>query len=116
MADQLTTSTGASSGVQSTTQSPQSAGQPASVGTQASGVQPGTASTLLNSQGGLPLHGTALSTVNLNATSGVTAAPTSSPAKHHTNPVLFGLSALFLVAAVVLFWAVGHSVKNTTQY
>ncbi|HUY85286.1 MAG TPA: hypothetical protein VMU97_02100, partial [Candidatus Dormibacteraeota bacterium] len=73
-----------------------------------------------SSQNGVTLHGTALSTVNLTtpapalplATS--TAAP-ARPAKHHVNPVLFGLPALLVVVAVVLFWVTSRTVKSTTE-
>lgn len=115
--NQLTTGTG--SGVQSTTQTPQSAGQGATGGTQSSNVQPGTATALLSSPGGLPLQGTKLTTVSLNAATPATVAsvsPATSPPKHHVNTALFGFSALLLAVAVVLFWATSRSVKNTTQY
>jgi hypothetical protein len=111
--NQLTTTAG--SGVQATTQSPQSAGQPSTAGAQSSSVQPGTATALLNGQSGVPLHGTVLSTINLNATTpAIVSVPTSNQPKHHVNLMLFGLSALLLVVAVVLFWTTTRSAKNTT--
>lgn len=120
MADnQLSATTG--SGTQTTTQSPQTAGQPAATGTQSSGIQPGTATSLLSSgQNGVTLHDTPLSTVNLVtpapalplATS--TAQPAQQPAKHHINPVLFGLPILLFVIAAVFFWATSRTVKSTT--
>ena len=115
--NQLTTGTG--SGVQSTAQTPQSASQGTTGGTQSSSVQPGTATALLSSPGGLPLQGTKLTTVSLNAATPATVASVSPAAalpKHHVNTALFGFSALLLVVAIVLFWTANRSVKNTTQY
>lgn len=104
-------------GTQTGTQSPQSAGQSDSTTTQSSNLQPGTATTLLNGQGSVQLHQSELSTVSLNGSAAaVTAVPVSSPPKHHINPVLFGLSGVLLVVAIVLFWITSRSVKNTTQY
>jgi hypothetical protein len=117
----LTTTSG--SGTQSTTQTPQSAGQEATGGTQSSNVQPGTATALLNSSGGVPLGGTVLTTVSLNRATPAAAPATvssvsqaGSPPKHHVNTALFGFSVLLLVVAAVLFWTAGRSVKNTTHY
>jgi hypothetical protein len=115
--DQLSASSG--SGTQGSTQSPQSAGSTAT-GAPTSSVQPGTATALLNNgQGGVPLHGTALSTVNLapaTAAATVTVQPPlpGMPAKHHINTPLFGMAILLFVVAAVLFWTTGRSVKNTT--
>lgn len=119
MADTQLTTTGSGSGAQAATQSPQSVGQSPSSGAQASSVQPGTATSLLNGQSGVTLRTTALSTVNLdggNAASTAASLPANPPAKHHANPALFGFSGLLLVVAVVLFWTTSRSVKNTTQY
>lgn len=116
--NQLTAVNG--SGDQAATQSPQSASQPATGDTASSGVQPGTATSLLNGgQGSVQLHPSALSTVDLGGGAGAatgtvagTAAKTAT--RHHVNPVLFGVSALLLVVAVVLFWTTSRSVKSTT--
>jgi hypothetical protein len=108
----LKTTTG--SGTQAATQSPQTAGQPTATGTPSSGVQPGTASNLLNSQAstGVPLHNTTLPTANLNATP-TTQVATPPPARH-LHPALFGVSALLFLIAIWLFWATSRSAKTTT--
>jgi hypothetical protein len=36
------------------------------------------------------------------------------PAQHHTNPVLFGVALVLLLAAIILFWLAKRSVKSTT--
>jgi hypothetical protein len=112
--NQLTTVNG--SGEQTTTQSPQSATQPAATGTLSGSLQPGTASNLLNGQGGVALHGTSLSTVSLSAASPATTASTAAvtPVKHHPIPALYGVSTLLLVIALILFWTTSRSVKITT--
>lgn len=113
MADQLTTTT--SSGQQGTTQSPQAAGQAGNTGTQATSVQPGTATALLDGQNGVPLHGQALTVVNINAATATVAQPASKPtAKRHINAPLMGVSVFFLAVAIVLFWLTSRSVKTTT--
>jgi len=109
---------------QASTQNPQtSAGSGAPGAAPSSSVQPGTATTLLNggqNVSGVPLHNTALPTVNL------VAPPTPAPAavsqaattssKHHVNSTLLGFSIVLFVAAIGLFWAVSRSVKSTTKY
>lgn len=102
---------------QANTQSPQtSAGSGSPTAAPASKVQPGTATALLSSQGGVALHPTALPTVNINtATSTTAATTTNNTPKHHVNPVLLGFPVLLVVVAVVLFWAMRRSVKNTTE-
>jgi hypothetical protein len=115
--NQLTAGNG--SGTQATTQSPQTAGQPAATGTQSGNVQPGTATNLLNSSGGVPLRPTPLSTVSLTpsaSTPAVLAQSTVTQPKHHINPVLFGFSGLLLLVAVVSVWIISRSAKNTTEY
>jgi len=110
----------ASSGSQATTQSPQAQAvvQEQANGVKTGSVQPGTATALLNSQGGVPLHLKALSTINLANASPVTVTvpPAASLPKHHVNMTLFGLSGLMLLVAVVLFWAMRRSVKSTISY
>lgn len=110
--DQLTATAG--SGSQATTQSPQSAGQPSGNSALSGSVQPGTATSLLDSQDGVPLHGTALSTVSLtNTAPAVAVLPKASPPKHHVNSAFFGFSGLLLLVAVVLFWNTNRSAKGT---
>jgi hypothetical protein len=59
-----------------------------------------------------------LSTVSLTpgtaSTNTRTSTAASPAAKHHVNAVLFGVAALLLVAAVILFWLTGRSAKSTT--
>ena len=117
MATKQLTTTSAGSGVQSTTQTPQSAGQGADGGAQSSSVQPGTATALLNNSGGVPLGGAVLTTVSLNGATPATVSsvsPASSPPKHHVNMALLGSSTLLLAVALALFWLTSRSVKNTT--
>jgi hypothetical protein len=111
---QLTTTTG--SGTQASTQSPQTAGLAASSGTQASSLQPGTATSLLNGRNGVPLHGQALTVVNINGATAATIAqsPSTRVTKHHINTALMGVSVLLLLIAIVLFWVTSRSVKSTT--
>src|SRR5580765_1030313 len=118
MADQLTATSG--SGTQTTTGTPQSVPITAGFGggTQASGVQPGTATSLLNSSQGVELTPTALPSVSLDSTT--TAGKTTSviplAAKpHHLNLGLLGISAVLVVVAIVLFWSMNRSAKNTTE-
>ena len=114
MADnQLTATT--SSGQQTTTQNPQTAtAQTDNAAAQAQAVQPGTATSLLNSQQGLTLAPGALTTVDLTATTTqATPKPVVPPTKH-INAGLLGISAVLVVVAIVLFWWTGHSAKSTT--
>lgn len=101
-------------GTQTATQSPQDSVQAGNSlgGQSASDVQSGTATSLLNSGGGIVLNSTPLTTVNLSAT-GQTPVVTTQP--RHIHPVLFGFSALLLVIAVALFWSASRSAKNTTN-
>lgn len=107
-------STGTNSGTQTTTQSPQ-----ASVGStgnteRAGNLQPGTSTSLLNNdKGGVPLKNQQLSVVNLNGTQAKTVV-SQPPAKHQTAPVLYGISGLLFVAAIVLFWLTAKAEKSTT--
>lgn len=116
MALSITAGNGDAAG-QANTQSPQtSAGSGSPASAPASGVQPGTATALLNGQGGVALHPTALTTVNINTAAPTTAAATvNNTPKHHVNPVLLGFPALLVLVAAVLFWAMRRSVKNTTE-
>jgi hypothetical protein len=116
--DQLTASSG--SGTQTTTQSPQSSVQSGTPTAQASSVQPGTATSLLTSGGGVALHATSLSTVSLNNTTAQTqAAPQTAqmlPTHRHINPVLLSFSVVLCLIAIGMFWYTARSAKNTTDY
>jgi hypothetical protein len=117
--------TGSSSGTQTTTDTPQATTTDNGLsGTPTSGVQPGTATSLLSSPAGnaavgVPLGQTQLSTVSLNApaTAAVVVQPRVSK-PHHVNWGLFSMSGILLVIAVGLFWWMSHaaqSEKNTTK-
>ena len=117
--------TGNGSGTQSTTDTPQAATTDNGLsGTPTSGVQPGTATSLLSSPAGnaavgVPLEQTQLSTVSLNAptTAAVVVQPRVSK-PHHVNWGLFSMCGVLLVVAVGLFWWMSHSAradKNTTK-
>jgi hypothetical protein len=79
-------------------------------------VQPGTSTTLLTSQGGVNLHASQLTTVNLAAGTQAQSQPAAQPPKHHINTVLLSASILFCLIAVGLFWTISRSAKNTTKY
>jgi hypothetical protein len=71
---------------------------------------------VLTSNQGIGLGGSQLTTVNLSASSTAQSqAKEPVPAKHHVNGALLGASIALVVVAVVLFWAVGRSAKNTTD-
>ena len=114
MAETLTTTTG--SGAQTTTQSPQTAGQSGTGGAPTSAVQPGTATELLSqSTGGVPLGGRQLSTISLAPVSNQTG-QVAQPAKpaRDINPALIAFPVVLLAVAVLLVWIMKRSVKNTT--
>jgi hypothetical protein len=114
--DMALTTTTTESGTQTATQSPQAASGAGFNGTSASGVQPGTASTLLTqASGGVPLHGGSLTTVNINAATASQVQPAAVAPKHHVNPALFGMSVLLFAVAIALFWLTSRSEKNTTK-
>jgi hypothetical protein len=110
----LTTVTG--SGTQSSTQSPPAVGAAGGAPSNATGVQPGTATSLLNTTtGGVALKNTQLSVVGLGArTSTQSAQPEPAPAKH-VSPVLFGFSGLLFIIAIAMFWTTARSAKTTTE-
>lgn len=126
MAANELTITNDSSGTQSTTQSPQSAAPTNSGGNVSSGsVQPGTTQKILtNTQAGMPLGGSQLTTVDLKATDAraITATVAPPPAvaqtapQHPVNLVLLGVSGLLIAGAIILFVITQRSVKNTTNY
>jgi hypothetical protein len=102
-----------SSGSQTNTQSPQSAG-PATSTTNAGSVQPGTANSLLTSNNGVSLTPTQVTTVSLGQSAGST--PVTPVSKHHFNSALMGISILLFVMAVIMFKFAGNSGKNHNQY
>lgn len=111
--NQLTATSNSAS--QTVTQSPQSASAAGGNTADSAGVQPGTASALLNSQGGIQLRNTGVSTVSLNPTTFTSATSTQAHvAKHHVNLPLLGLAALLILAAIFLFWTSDRSVNSTT--
>lgn len=106
---------------QANTQNPQSVPSGTNVGgasTQSGGVQPGTSKSILTSDNGLSLTPSAVTTVDLNATSSATSQPTADPvaASHHINPALLGISIALVVLAIGLFWGISRSAKSTTDY
>jgi len=110
--------TGSATGTQITTQTPQSATGPAG-GTKSNSLQPGTATTLLNSSTGIQLQNKAVPTIQLPpATATVAqAGPSPVPAKpHHVSPVLISLPVILVLVALVMFWQARRSVKSTTYY
>lgn len=118
MADnQLTTTSGSES--QANTQSPQAAGAGVTGSVQSGSVQPGTATSLLNGgQNGVPLNGSALSTVSLNtppqaATASVIKAAIPKQ-NHHVNSVFLAFPALLILVAAIAFWLTSRSEKTTT--
>lgn len=113
---QLTATSNPSAGSQSTTNSPQPtvAANSVSGGTPSS-IQPGTATSVLTSAGGIPLTAKALSTVNLSATS-TQATTAAQPSQHKTNSGLLAFPFILVVVAAVSFWLTTRSAKNTTKY
>ncbi len=108
-------------GNQGTTQNPQSvpSGQAiAGASARSGGVQPGTSKNVLTSQNGLSLHASTLTAVNLDTTASATAqakpAPTAKKPDHHINPALVAVSIALIIIAIVLFWTINRSAKNTT--
>lgn len=104
---------------QATTQNPQTAApQSDNAAAPAQSVQPGTATSLLASQTGLALTPGALTTVDLSSATASQATATKPAAKplqsQHLNPILLVLSIGLCVVAVVLFWIMSRSAKNTT--
>ncbi len=112
--EQLKTVSG--SGTQSATQTPQAAGTSAGQTAAAAGVQPGTATGLLNSSNaGIALKNTPLSVVGLGQRTGTASVQAQPLAKHHTSPVLFGFSIILFVLAISMFAMTARSSKNTTE-
>ena len=113
--DQLSTTSNSAS--QSTTQSPQGNAQSIDSGSNASGVQPGTANNLLNGQGSVSLHSTSLPSIKLGSLQ-PTAPPlpiatSSNQPKHHVNSVLLGIVLLLFVIAAAMAWSINRSSKTT---
>ncbi len=117
MANQLTA--GQASGTQAGTQNPQAISSSNGGDEQASGVQPGTASTLLTSPNGVALNPVAVPTVSLGNTlqsSSSQTTPTAVVSHHHVDTTFLIIPGLLIVVAIVAFWATSRSVKNTTYY
>ena len=116
--------TAPATGSQSTTQNPQTVPSAQTIGgasKQSAGVQPGTATSLLNSQNGVSLSATPLTIVDLSNTEASTAITTKSDAAsikptHHVNTALIAISIGLVVVAIGLFWAIQRSAKSTTNY
>jgi hypothetical protein len=115
-------SIGAGNGTLTNTQSPQGLVGSGSATAAASSVQPGTATTLLTTGSGIALRPSQLTTVNVNtATTPAATIPSSVAAttvqpKHHISSGLLGISAGLFIIALVVFWIITHSAKNTTNY
>ncbi len=103
---------------QANTQTPQSSVGPAGNSTSSGNVQPGTASSLLETDnGGIRLTNQILPTVTVGATSTGTVQAAKSDAragKHHANVFLLGLAVVIFVLAVGFFWSIFRSEKSTT--
>ena len=121
MADNLPITSGGGSS-QTTTGNPQNVPTANSgPSTNSSGVQPGTASTLLtttDNANGVPLGGQNLTTVNLNASATTTSTVATSPpaAAAKTSPVIEVVAIGLLVLAIVAFVIINRSAKTTTNY
>lgn len=114
MAENQLTTTSSGSGTQTSTESPQASVGSSNQTAEASGIQPGTSTSLLSgSQGGVALHGVPLTVVNLDSKAQTQANVTVPPVKHQ-NPALYGVSGLLFVVAIAMFWITARSAKNTT--
>ncbi|GAC1499604.1 MAG: hypothetical protein NVS1B10_02500 [Candidatus Saccharimonadales bacterium] len=113
--DELTA--GTSSGQQTDTQNPQTAGQAGNTGAQSSSLQPGTATNLLTSPNGVSLNNTPLATLSLdpsqNTSSSSTLVPPN-PAPHHLKPALLIFPGVLVLLALILFWLTTRQAKSTT--
>jgi hypothetical protein len=75
-----------------------------------------TQHVLLGSQDGENLGAAQLTTVSLNPTAAVSSTSTAAAKpERHVNAGFFAVSAVLIVIAVVLFWAMSRSAKNTTD-
>lgn len=115
MANSLSTGTGGGTQTPSTSNLQAPVGSTGVAPSNATTIQPGTAaSELLNNKQGVILKNESLSTVNLGTPQASVSQFTPPPAKH-TSPVLFGVSGLLFVVAIVLFVVTMRSAKNTTE-
>lgn len=114
-----------SGGTQTTTQSPQNLVSPDSSTEAATSVQPGVSNVqpeTSSSPSGIALHPTQLPVVNVNTSAGPVSSSSSSTVavdtkpKHHINAGLLGASIGLFIVAVVIFWLITKSAKNTTNY
>jgi hypothetical protein len=117
-------SIGSGGGTQTSTQSPQALVGSGSSTEAASNVQPGGSNlqpTTAASPTGIALHPTQLPTINVNnipkpVTSSSTTAIVHSQPKHHVNSGLLSVAAGLFIVAVIIFWMITRSAKNTTNY
>jgi hypothetical protein len=70
---------------------------------------------------GIALHPTQLPEINVNsgsapATKSYSTAVSVVQPKHHINSGLLGVSAGLFVVAIIVFWVITRSAKNTTNY
>ncbi|MDL2363015.1 MAG: hypothetical protein QFB86_01375 [Patescibacteria group bacterium] len=109
-------STGNGSGLQTSTQSPQtSSGATDTSAAKGGSVQPGTATDLLNSdKSGVSLQNKPLSIVTLGTRQAQVSQFTPPPQKH-TNPLAYGASGVLLLIAVVMVVLTARAAKNTTE-
>jgi|ERR1039458_783842 hypothetical protein len=108
-------------GAQTSTQSPQGLVSSGSATAAASNVQPGTASTLLTTGNGIALYPSQLPSVNVNTapqatTSSNSVVATTVQPEHHISGGLLVISLSLFIIALVVFWIITRSAKNTTNY
>lgn len=114
MASQLNTA--ASTGTQSSTETPQTANQPSLYNITSGNVQSGTSQALLSGGSGVLLKPVPLSTVKLpKLTATTTQAEPKALSKHHVNGVLFGVVGGLFLLAIIALYLVFRSANNTTD-
>lgn len=110
---------GQPTGQQGSTQNPQAIpAQSIGASTQTGSVQPGTSKNLLNGQNGMPIGGSALTTVSLDNTGTGTrtsAEPAHSAPQHHVHAWVFIIPAVFCLVAIGMFWQMTRTAKSTTD-
>lgn len=108
--------TGNATGAQANTQNPQTSAQNSLANQNGSGIQRGTAASVLTSKDGVTLNNVNVTTLKLTSTTGATNAATTTPAnQHNINPVFLGFSLLLFVVAIVLFIKTASTEKTTTK-
>lgn len=113
-----TLTTGSSSGTQGSTQNPQASTGISNLGTQASSLQTGTASSALSKStaAGIRLQNNPLSGVTLSTAAASTPDTTARAPHHSINPALLIIAVLLFVVAIGLFVSTTRSAKTTTKY